>query len=110
MHEQTITIDIEEGGRRKYINIPTVVKGVKLSDKEASDYHILMMKSGKKYDKYDTVESAVEAARKRSESFPPYSHPEGTPEKGRSDLWTPGLLKSNKRLLNLKGRAKQRTK
>jgi len=33
---------------------------------------------------------------------------QGVPTKGRPDLWTLGLLKSNKRLLGLKGRAKQR--
>jgi len=35
---------------------------------------------------------------------------QGAPPKGRPDLWTLGLLKSNKRLLGLKGRAKQRIK
>jgi len=35
-------------------------------------------------------------------------YPQGVPAKGRPDLWTLGLLKSNKRLLDLKGRAKQR--
>ena len=37
-------------------------------------------------------------------------YPQGIPAKGRPDLWTLGLLRSNKRLITLRDRAKQRIK
>lgn len=61
-HEQSITIT-REG---KHYNIPSVVEGEKVSNKEAEDYAVKTKNLGKAY---KDIPTAVEAAKKRSASF-----------------------------------------
>lgn len=61
-HEKSITIT-RDG---KHYNIPSVINGKQVSAREAEAYAVKNNSLGKAY---NTIESAVEAAKKRSSSF-----------------------------------------
>ncbi len=61
-HEQTITVGIN----KKHFNIKTVVKGKKVSNKQAVDFAIKNKTLGRGF---DTLEKAVKAAERRTKIF-----------------------------------------
>jgi len=61
-HEKSITVEIEGD----YFNIPTVVNGKQMTDREAVDYHSQNKSLGRAY---NSQEDAVKDAERRSRSF-----------------------------------------
>lgn len=72
-HEQTITVEVDG----KWWNIPTVIDGKKVGEKEATDY---ALKSGKNFGSFGSLPEAENAARTRSEGFGNMAQPVVAPQ------------------------------
>jgi len=64
--ERSITIGLNENGKRVFVNIPSIIDGVQLSRKEAIE---IAWKEGMDYPRFGNLEEAIIAAKKRSEEI-----------------------------------------
>lgn len=67
--ERSITVQHPQLNTGRATNIPTIVGGQQVSDREAIEAAIAQQSAGYMYPSYDTVDLAVAAAKSRSEQL-----------------------------------------